>query len=275
MHVDGRRVPSGAAGVRQTRLYLRRGALGSAAVPLNPLKPITEQIADGVWRHAGDIRHGMNVYLLADEGGVTIFDGGTQAMTDGVRKAAQEIGAIKRIVLGHGHADHRGIAAGLGAPVLCHPDERADVEGDGGMHYFQLDRIPYRFPRAVYPTLLRRWDGGPAKVADTVAEGDEIAGFEVKHFPGHAPGLIGLWRERDRLALVSDTAYFVDSMKFKPVDWPNVPNRVFNQDHEAAAESVRKLAALEPRTVAAGHSEPMVGEPSHNRMLLEQAANRG
>ena len=136
-------------------------------------------------------------------------------------------------MLGHGHADHRGIAAALGVPVLCHEDERADVEGDGGWHYFKLDRIPYRFPRAIYPTLLRHWDGGPAKVAETVSEGDEIAGFVVKHFPGHAPGLIGLWRESDRLALVSDTTYFVDSMKFKPVDWANVPNRVFNQDHDA------------------------------------------
>ena len=142
-------------------------------------------------------------------------------------------------------------------PVICHVDERADVEGDGGMHYFQLDQIPYRFPRTVYPWLLKHWDGGPAKVADTVEEGDEIAGFVVKHFPGHAPGLIGLWRESDRLAIVSDTIYFVDSMKFKPVDWPNVPNRVFNQDHDAAIASVRKLAALEPRTVAAGHSEPI------------------
>ena len=45
------------------------------------------------------------------------------------------------------------------------------------------------------------------KIDDTVAEGDEVAGFRVHHFPGHAPGLIGLWRESDRLALVSDTVY--------------------------------------------------------------------
>ena len=242
---------------------------------LNPFKPITEEIAPGVWRHAGDLKHGMNVYFIAEDDGVTIFDGGTEAMTEVVREAAARFGPVKRLLLGHGHADHRGIAAGLGAPVLCHEDERADVEGDGGWHYFQLDRIPYRFPRAIYPTLLRHWDGGPAKVTETVSEGDEIAGFVVKHFPGHAPGLIGLWRESDRLALVSDTTYFVDSMKFKPVDWANVPNRVFNQDHEQAIESLRKLAALEPRIVAAGHSEPMSGEPAEMRMLLEQAANRG
>jgi glyoxylase-like metal-dependent hydrolase (beta-lactamase superfamily II) len=242
----------------------------------SPLAPITEQVADGVWRHAGDIRQGMNVYLLAEEdGSVTVFDGGTASRTEVVRAAAEAIGPIKRIVLGHSHADHRGVAAGLGVPVLCHADERADLEGDGGLHYFRLDRIAFRFPRAVYPRLLEHWDGGPARVDETVEEGDELCGFTVKHFPGHAPGLIGLWRERDRLAIVSDTTYLVDSMKFKEVDWPNVPNRVFNWDHDEAIGSLRKLAELEPATVAAGHGEPMSGEPARVRMLLEQAANRG
>ncbi len=112
-------------------------------------------------------------------------------------------------------------------------------------------------------------------VAETLVEGDEICGFTVKHFPGHAPGLIGLWRESDRLAIVSDTTYVVDSTKFKPVDWPNVPNRVFNQDHDQAIASLRKLAALEPAIIAPGHSEPVHGDPEYNRMILEQAADRG
>ena len=84
------------------------------------------------------------------------------------------------------------------------------------------------------------------KIADTVEEGDEIGGFRVIHFPGHAPGLIALWRERDRLALVSDTVYLVDSMRLRRADHPSVPVHVFNLDHAAAIASVRKLAALEP-----------------------------
>src|SRR6202000_947968 len=62
-----------------------------------------------------------------------------------------------------------------------------------------LEVAPVRW---IYPMLLRRWHGGAVKVAGTVAEGDEVAGFRVLHFPGHAPGLIGLWRESDRLARV-------------------------------------------------------------------------
>jgi len=249
---------------------------------LNPLKPRTERIADGVWRCAGDLKQAMNVYLLEDGDGVTIFDGGTASMTEGVREAATQIGPIKRIVLGHGHADHRGIAPDLGVPVLCHPAERADAEGDGGLHYFSIDQIPFRIPRLAYPTLLAGWDGGPVEIADTVEEGDDVCGFEARHFPGHAPGMIALWRERDRLALVTDVVYTVDPMNLTslhwPVrrrEWPSVPNRAFNQDHEQAKASVRKLAELEPATIAPGHAAPLSGDPEYLRMLLEQAAIRG
>ena len=238
--------------------------------------PTTEKIAPGVWRHAGDLRQSMNVYLLEDDGGVTVFDGGTQAMIAGVREAAAELGGVRRVVLGHSHADHRGIAAHLGVPVLCHPDEVEDTQGDGGYHYFDLDEIPLWWSRGIYPTLLRRWDGGPAKVSDTVSEGDEIAGFRVVHLPGHAPGLIGLWRESDRLALVSDVIYMVDSIRLRrlpPDKAPVVPDQVWNVDHEGAKESVRKLAALEPRTVWPGHYEAVRGEPQQVRAILERTAD--
>jgi hydroxyacylglutathione hydrolase len=106
-----------------------------------------------------------------------------------------------------------------------------------------------------------------------VQEGDEIAGFKVIHFPGHAPGLIGLWRESDRLALVSDTIYMVDSMHLRPADGPSVPHHVWNLDNDGAKASVRKLAALEPRAAWPGHAEAVTGEPHQVRMILERAAD--
>jgi hydroxyacylglutathione hydrolase len=244
-------------------------------VPLNPLAPTTEWIADGVWRHAGDLRRSMNVYFIEDDGGVIQFDAGTEGMTKGAAAAAERLGGVKRIVLGHSHADHRGTAPGLGVPVLCHPEEVTDAEADGGYHYFNLDEIPVWYSRRLYPWLLRRWDAGPVKIADTVEEGDEIAGFRVIHLPGHAPGMIGLWRERDRLALVSDTIYMVDSIRLRPADSPSVPHPVWNLDHAEAKASVRKLAALEPRAVWPGHEHAVTGEPHQVRELLERTADAG
>jgi glyoxylase-like metal-dependent hydrolase (beta-lactamase superfamily II) len=207
---------------------------------------------------------------------VTVFDAGTAAMTDGVRTAADELGGARRLILGHSHPDHRGVAPGMGVPVLCHADEVEDARGDGGMHYFDIDQIPVWWTRRIYPGLFRRWDGGPVEIADTVGEGDDVAGFRVLHFPGHAPGLIGLWREGDRLAIVSDVIYMVDSLRLKRLPQsqaPVVPDRIWNYDHESAKASTRKLAALEPRTVWAGHAEAVTGEPHQVRALLERAAD--
>lgn len=244
---------------------------------LNPLAPTTEKIADGVWRHAGDIRRGMNVYLVAEEdgSGVFAFDTGTRAMAGGIRKAAADLGGLSRVVLGHSHVDHRGSAARLGVPVYCHPDEVADAEGDAGAHYQPLGEVPVTYSRWLYRVIYPIWDAGPVKIAGTLSEGDRIAGFEVVHFPGHAPGQIGLWRESDRLCLSSDTVYLTDSMRplgHHPGIYP--PHPVFDHDPEQTLASVRKLAALEPTMIAPGHLEPLTGERAELRSRLENAAEQ-
>ena len=66
----------------------------------------------------------MNVYLIEDDGGVVVFDAGIEDMVVPIRSAAARLGGIKRVVLGHADADHRGAAPGLKAPVYCHPAER-------------------------------------------------------------------------------------------------------------------------------------------------------
>ena len=90
-----------------------------------------EKVADGVWLLRGDARKSMNIYFLEDGDGVVQFDAGTKAMVKKARAAAQQLGGLKRIVLGHAHADHRGTAPSLDAPVHCHPDEVADAESRG------------------------------------------------------------------------------------------------------------------------------------------------
>ncbi|HSK50498.1 MAG TPA: MBL fold metallo-hydrolase [Solirubrobacterales bacterium] len=232
-----------------------------------------ERVADGVWLLRGDFRRAMNVYFLEDDDGVVQFEAGTKGMRKAVRRAGEQLGGIRKVVLAHAHADHRGAATASGAPVFCHAEEVADAESDEAITpYFDLSKLPVAWVRWIYPLLLRRWDGGAVPIAGTVAEGEEIAGFRVVHFPGHAPGLIGLWRESDRLALVSDTVYLVDSARLKalPEGEASVPHPAFTQDIEQAKRSLLELAALEPRIVGTGHDEPLRGE--NLRPVLERAA---
>jgi hydroxyacylglutathione hydrolase len=218
----------------------------------------------------------MNVYLLEDEGGgVTMFEAGIKAMSTGLSAAAASLGGLNRIVLGHAHADHRGTAPSLGPPVYCHPDEVVHAEAEGALwSYLDLSQLPAP-ARWIYQGLLRRWDGGAVKIDGTVSEGDELAGFRVIHFPGHAPGLIGLWRESDRLAIVSDVVYLIDSTRLGkplPKGEASVPHPAWGWDHAKAKDSVRKLAALEPALVCTGHDEPLRGE--NLRATLERAAEK-
>ncbi|HEY1834113.1 MAG TPA: ester cyclase [Solirubrobacteraceae bacterium] len=227
-----------------------------------------EMVAAGVWVVQGQPAR-CNVYLLEDEGGVTLFDAGARTMTRSLATAAARLGGIRRIVLGHGHTDHRGSAPGLGAPVYCHPDEVEDAEGSGGWRYWPegLAALPF-WQRPIHKLLHHyAWDGGPVKIAGTVSEGDEIAGFKVIGLPGHAPGQIGLWRESDRLALVSDCFYTLDG--FGRDSEPHLPMALYNYDTEQARASIRKLAALEPAAAWPGHAKPLTGDV---RGQLERAA---
>jgi hydroxyacylglutathione hydrolase len=228
-----------------------------------------ERVADGVWVLRGGVPRAMNVYFLEDEGGgVTLFDAGIAQMTNAVAAAAAKLGGVNRVVLGHADVDHRGVAAGLGVPVHCHPAEKAAAEeGEPQRDYHRVDqlRIPSRW---VYPRLLEYWNSGPVEIAGTIEEGDEVNGFRVVHLPGHAPGLIALFRERDRLALTTDCFYVVDVDTSRPQP-PAPAVDPFNQDTAQARESIRKLAALDPAVCWPGHLGPLTGDV---RAQLERAA---
>jgi glyoxylase-like metal-dependent hydrolase (beta-lactamase superfamily II) len=197
-----------------------------------------------------------------------VFDAGISDMTAPIAAAAARLGGIKRVVLGHADADHRGAAPGLTAPVFCHPADREAAESPEPYRtYWDRSKLdPHG--RAVLWRLLPTWDGGAVQIAGTVDEGDEIAGFKVIHLPGHAPGLIALFRASDRLALVSDTLYTVDPQlgRHQPA---HVPHPAFTQDTDQARASIRKLAALDPATVWPGHADPVTGDV---QAQLERAA---
>ncbi len=253
----------GAGEQRMTRAFNLRTRLTSGVAGR-----AGELVAEGVWVVQGQPGR-CNVYLIEDEGGVTLFDAGARTMTRAVASAGARLGGIRRIVLGHAHTDHRGVAPALDVPVLCHAEELPDAEGSGGFRYWPEGLRGLPMPLRQAHLLLHRyaWDGGPVKISGTVAEGDELAGFRVVHLPGHSPGMIALWRESDRLALSSDCFYTLDM-------WgrncsARLPEPIYNFDTEQARASIRKLAALEPAAAWPGHAKPVTGDV---RAQLELAA---
>jgi glyoxylase-like metal-dependent hydrolase (beta-lactamase superfamily II)/predicted ester cyclase len=257
--------PLGSPGERRlTGAFNAKTRLTSALLAGEP-----ELVADRVWMVQGQPGR-CNVFLIEDDDGVTLFDAGARTMTRAVASAGARLGGIRRVVLGHGHTDHRGVAPALGVPVLCHPDEVEDAEGSGGFRYWPPKLVGLPSPQRQIHRLLHRyaWDGGPVKISETVSEGDEVAGFRVVHLPGHAPGLIALWRESDRLALSTDCFYTLDMWGRNSA--PRLPEEIYNFDTEQARASIRKLAALEPAAAWPGHAKPATGDV---RVQLERAAD--
>jgi glyoxylase-like metal-dependent hydrolase (beta-lactamase superfamily II) len=213
-------------------------------------------------RAPGHVQKATNIYLLHDDGGVAVYETGSVGAARPIREVAAQRGGVTRIVLSHAHPDHRGGAARLDAPIFCHADERPGAEGDGWVNDgFDLSKVRNPLVRAITPRVLREMDGGPLAIEGSLADGDTVAGFKVLHLPGHTPGQIGLWRESDRLAIVSDAVFM-----WNPFSIGGFPGEVrlppppIRPDDDAARASLRRIAALDPAAVWLGHYGPVTGE---------------
>ena len=206
---------------------------------------------------------------------MTLFDAGARTMTRAVASAGAKLGGITRVVLGHGHTDHRGVAPALGVPVLCHPDEVQDAEGSGGWRYWPADLAGLPPGSKQIQKLLHRyaWDGGPVQIAGTVSEGDEVVGLSrgrparPRPRPDRAVARVRPAGARQRLLL---HARHVGPR----LSAASVPAETYNYDTEQARASIRKLAELEPAAAWAGHAKPVTGDVRGQLLKRRRSAGR-
>jgi len=229
----------------------------------------TREIASGVRQVAVGAPFTSYVYLLDSPDGTIAFDAGIRGTGPAI--LAEAGGQVAKVILSHSHADHRGAASELGAPIYCHPDEVADMEAAWPQPYIDFSQIGNQRVREGLPLLNEAWDGGPVAVTGTVQAGDAVAGMRVLHVPGHAPGEIALFRESDGLLIAGDAIYTVDLESGQPVP-ARVPHPATNWNTDLARASICSLIGLGATSVWAGHSENVTGDVSSQ---LERAATFG
>ena len=87
----------------------------------------------------------------------------------------------------------------------------------------------------------------PAPSTSRSPNGDTFGPLRVLHIPGHSPGHMGFhWPERGLLITG-------DAVATWPAFYPGWPPFTLNQRQHA--ESLRRMAALEPRIAAVGHGD--------------------
>ncbi len=230
---------------------------------------VIELAPDLAYRRVGIV----NIVLAGRPGGpFVLIDAGVPGAHGVVHHAVEtRFGKGARpsaIVLTHGHIDHVGALESLAAewevPVYAHVLEHPYLNGtssypppDATVGGGLMAAFSKLFPRS--PVDVKRW-------LHALPEDGSVPGMEGwrwLHTPGHAPGHVSFWRERDR-AMIAGDAFITtaqESLYSVITQEPELhgPPMYFTPDWQAARMSVQKLAALQPTLAVTGHGRAMAG----------------
>lgn len=216
----------------------------------------------------------VNVVFVGDpaSGNWVLVDAGMPKSAKKIISVAEKRfgkSAPQAIILTHGHFDHVGSLVDLidhwKVPVYAHRQEfpfltgeesypESDTSVEGGV----LAKISSMYPHE------------PVDVSEYLEPLPEdhsvpfLPDWKWVHTPGHSPGHVSFFRERDSSLIVGDAFVTVrqDSLyrvliQKKEMNGPPV---YLTTDWTAAKESVRKLADLQPVLAVPGHGPAMKGK---------------
>jgi glyoxylase-like metal-dependent hydrolase (beta-lactamase superfamily II) len=247
-------------------------------IPVGRAAAMRAMAGDGTHEVVRDVAYQreviVNVVYYGDPAGTewVLIDAGLKGAAGRIRRTGEKRFGPKTkpqaIILTHGHIDHVGALKDLAeewdVPIFAHQLELPYLTGrssypppDPAVGGGFMSAFAGFLPRG--PVDVRLW----LQALPATGEVPFMPGWRWVHTPGHTPGHISLWREKDRLLIAGDAfittrqeSAFAIAMQTPELHGPPM---YYTQDWEAARESVRRLAALRPETVVTGHGPAMQG----------------
>ena len=206
-----------------------------------------KQVADGVWHLRGVPPNAINVYLAED----VLIDAGSRHAARRIFRQLKNH-TVSAHALTHAHPDHQGssdeVCGKLGIPFWVGEKDVPYAEEPSRLAEIQAGHT--------FTNMGMRYFRGPGRNVDrALHEGDKVAGFTVLDVPGHSPGHIAFWRERDGVLILGDVINNMDIVTGKP--GLHEPPLFVAFDAEENRRSARRLASLEPKLMLFGHGRPL------------------
>lgn len=213
----------GAAGCSDGRPGAPVSSSDQGAQPSAPSTPSAAPTGAPAWER---VNLGfVSAYVLVRGGEAAVVDTGVAGSADEIGRVLDAAGpgwaGVRHVVLTHHHGDH----AGSIGDVL---DRATGATG----HIGEAD-LPHVTSRSLRP----------------LADGAEVFGLQVVATPGHTAGHVCVFDPEPGVLVTGDALTNVGALSGS--------NPQFTADPAAAAESVRKLAALPVRTLLFGHGDPL------------------
>ena len=224
------------------------------------------RVAEGIWQIS---LAWSNVWLLWDgKNEATLIDTGLQKDRADLLEALRQIGVaeakVRTVLLTHAHCDHAGNAAYFAeksATVRLHHAEapyigiprRTYVPAGLAVLTRPFTGLAFAIGERRYP--VERMTGGVACLASE--ETIDVPGgpLRVVPSPGHSPGHVAYFRERDGLLFSGDAV--MNIIPIRRVVGLSLPIRFLSSNWEQAKTSARRLADLSPRLLLSGHGPPL------------------
>lgn len=189
----------------------------------------------------------VNVYVLRD----ILVDSGGKFVRRRLLSALAGT-TIKGHVITHAHLDHQGcshaVCEHFRVPFMCGEGDRTAAETS-------VPTPVLAHPGSWIARVSRRLAGPGHPVSRSLRDGDEVGGFAVIETPGHTPGHLAFWRERDRVLVLGDVLFHRNPLTMR--HGLSVPFELATFDPRMNRAAARRLAALKPAVVCFGHGEPL------------------